>query len=64
MIILLKKRFVYWHSDKSGTLKYAEIGNNKRFQSGKKNSEMRIYFEKFGESAEMRIFLDNSSILC
>ena len=23
----------------------------------KKNSEMRIYFEKFGKSAEMRIFL-------
>ena len=35
MIILLKKRFVYWHSDKSSTLKYAEIGRNKRLQSGK-----------------------------
>lgn len=64
MIILLKKRFVYWHSDKSGKLKYAEIGRNKRFKSGKENSEMRIYFEKFGKSAEMRIFIDFLSILC
>jgi hypothetical protein len=41
-----------------------KLGEIRDFRAKKKNSEMRIYFEKFGKNAEMRIFLDIISILC
>ncbi|EDS01792.1 hypothetical protein EUBSIR_00333 [[Eubacterium] siraeum DSM 15702] len=41
-----------------------KLGEIRDFRSENKNSKMRIYFEKFGKSAEMRILLDILSILC
>ena len=41
-----------------------KLGEIRDFRAEKKNSEMRIYFEKFEKNAEMRIFLDIMSILC
>ena len=49
---------------KAVNLNIRKLGEIRDFRAEKKNSEMRIYFEKFEKSAEMRIFLDILSILC
>ena len=45
-------------------LNMRKLGEIRDFRAEKKNSEIRIYFEKFEKSAEMRIFLDILNILC
>lgn len=49
---------------KAVNLNMRKLGEIRDFRSEKKNSEIRIYFEKFEKNAEMRIFLDILSILC
>lgn len=49
---------------KAVNLNMRKLGEIRDFRAEKKNSEMRIYFEKFGKSAEIRIFIDFLSILC
>ena len=49
---------------KAVNLNMRKLGEIRDFRVEKKNSEMRIYFEKFGKSSEMRIFLDILNILC
>jgi len=41
-----------------------KLGEIRYFRAEKKNTEIRIYFDKFGKSAEIRIFLDILSVLC
>ncbi len=49
---------------KAVNLNMRKLGEIRDFRAEKKNSEMRIYFEKFRKSAKIRIFLDILSILC
>ena len=39
-------------------LNMRKLGIIRDFRAEKKNSEMKIYFEKFGKSAEMRIYFE------
>lgn len=64
MIILLKSGLSIDILTKAVHLNMRKLGEIRDFRAEKKNSEMRIYFEKFGKSAEMRIFLDILNILC
>ena len=47
---------------KAVNLNMRKLGEIRDFRAEKKNSEMRIYFEKFEKSAEIRIFLDIMNI--
>lgn len=49
---------------KAVNLNMRKLGEIRDFKAEKKNSEMRIYFEKFEKSAETRIFLDILNVLC
>ena len=49
---------------KAVNLNMRKLGEIRDFRAEKKNSEIRIYFEKFEKSAEIRIFLDIMNILC
>lgn len=49
---------------KAVNLNMRKLGEIRDFRAEKKNSEMRIYFDKFEKSAEMRIFLDILNVLC